>query len=262
MGKILNKYRKRSTYRSRLDQESDKVPTLCERCGKTILISSLANAKLSMAAHHGSTKCKQLTSDSLRASTTSTSILTFQTENDHLDHAHFDYLDTETDEHDQDNHFLFERMLPYDADDVIMNENLSLDVYNFQKSIHRSLQNLNTCVKIKKSSNDAKASTEDTLDLVNLKLNLGLSHKDMNEILGCFNGIIHRNGVTKELPLPNKSETMQEQCSRNIVGLSSSCTNNNQNTGPLFLMMEFQYKLPERFSPALQETSTRGIGYS
>ena len=143
-----------------------------------------------------------------------------------------------------------------------MNENLSLDVYNFQKAIHRSLQNLNTYVKIKKSSNDAKASTEDTLDLVNLKLNLGLSHKDMNEILGCFNGIIHRNGVTKELPLPNKSETMQQQFSRNIVGLSSSCTNNNQNPGPLFLMMEFHYKLPERFFPALQDASTRGIGYN
>jgi len=91
-----------------------------------------------MAAHHGSSKCKQMTS--LRA-TTSTIILTsFQTEND--------YLDTETDEHDQDNHFQFERMLPYDADDIIeqnliMNENLSLDVYIFQQAIHRSMQDLN-----------------------------------------------------------------------------------------------------------------------
>ena len=64
MGKNLNKYRKSSSYRSRLDQESDKVPTLCERCGKTILISSLANAKCSMAAHQGSSKCQQITSTS------------------------------------------------------------------------------------------------------------------------------------------------------------------------------------------------------
>ena len=227
MGKNFNKYKRNSLFRSRDSKSSDKVPKLCERCGEYILISCLANAKCSIAAHQGSAKCKQMTS--LRA-TTSTSILTsFQREND--------YLDTETDELDQDNHFQFERMLPYDAVDVIeqnqiMNENLSLDVYIFQQAIHRSMQELNEYVKIKKSSNaNGKASTEDTLDLFNLKLQLGLSHKEMNEILDCFNGIIHRNDVAKELTLPRKSETIQEQVSRNIVGLSSSCNNNQKQGG-------------------------------
>jgi len=37
--------------------------------------------------------------------------------------------------------------------------------------------------------------------------------------------------------------------------------NNNNKEQPLFSMMEFQYKLPERFFPSLQDASTRAIGY-
>ena len=73
MGKNFNKYKRNSLFRSRDDKSTDKVPKLCERCGEYILISCLANAKCSIAAHQGSAKCKQMTS--LRAST-STSILT------------------------------------------------------------------------------------------------------------------------------------------------------------------------------------------
>ena len=192
--------RKPHFHRSRDDKES--IPTLCERCGNHILISSRANEKCSMAAHHGSTKCKQLTS--LR---TSCILSSFETEtNDQVDSVSKD--DTMHEVIDLNQH-AEENDIEETETNVknIVNESIINDVYCHQQAIHRSLNELNTFIKIKKSSNaDGKTSTEDTLELFHLKLDLGLSHKEMDTILDCFNRINRRHNVTKEVPLPNKSE--------------------------------------------------------
>ena len=207
--------------------------SMCDNCEKVVEYAASTNANKALNAHKAS--CLNKT----RSITKTTKLLndmdTTNMENDCGD-DHEDY----SSDNNQTTAATLECLNSMDPSKVSL---VNMECYDFQTILDHAYKKLNTNLNIRNvGTNSTKASIKETLELYGLKINLYLSHEEMNSVLSCFSSILNRNNF--KLTIPTDSNTLQYQCASDIIHFADSVT-----PSTLFIIKQYELKFPLPPSP-------------